>query len=198
MEQVNHRRGEDLRFVGHAQTLRTYRLRFNRDANLIVAYISYMHTASLSSEIPVSFRLGVRVTFAGAVSPLPALSCRARRGLRPQPKMLAKKTRCCAFAAQRSRDIWPRIRRVVHSRPDIWDPKRVVSRLGTLSTRPSALVEMTTAWVSRRAYLQTRRAPRDCHYIPTAPILLPTGIVAFAIPAGRRLGAKVDIHALER
>jgi len=33
---------------------------------------------------------------------LRCLSCRARRGLRPQPKMLAKKTRCCAFAAQRS------------------------------------------------------------------------------------------------
>ena len=57
MEQVNHRRGEDLRFVGHDRTLRIHHLRVNCDSNLIVAYISYMHMASPSSEIPVSFRL---------------------------------------------------------------------------------------------------------------------------------------------
>ena len=45
--------------------------------------------------------------------------------------------------AQCSRDIWRRTLRVAHSQPDIWDPKRVVSRLGTLSARPPALVEMT-------------------------------------------------------
>src|SRR4030042_409207 len=35
------------------------------------------------------------------------MSWRARRSLRPQPKMLAKETRCCALAAQRSNlDPW--------------------------------------------------------------------------------------------
>jgi len=58
MEQVNYRRGEDLRFVGHDRTLRIHHLRVNCDSNLIVAYISYMHMASPSSEILVSFRLG--------------------------------------------------------------------------------------------------------------------------------------------
>ena len=50
----------------------------------------------------------------------------------------------CRAERKRSRDIWPRVWRVVHSRPDVWDPKRIVSRLGTLSARPSALVEMTS------------------------------------------------------
>ncbi len=45
--------------------------------------------------------------------------------------------------AERSRGIWPRIRRVVHSQPDVRDPKRDSTRLGTPSPRPSALVGMT-------------------------------------------------------
>ena len=56
-KQVSYRRGEDLHFVGHAQTLRIYHLRVNCDPNPIVAYISYVHTPSPSSEIPASFRL---------------------------------------------------------------------------------------------------------------------------------------------
>jgi hypothetical protein len=73
--------------------------------------------------------MGPSPRFGGNLAPS-VMSSGARRGLRPQPKMLAKKTRCCAFAAQRSRDIWLRIGRGTPSRPDF-------------SARPSALVEMT-------------------------------------------------------
>ena len=58
-----------MRFTSHDQTLRVYHLRVNCDSNLIVSYISYMHTTSPSSEIPVSFRLGVRPGFGGGFGP---------------------------------------------------------------------------------------------------------------------------------
>jgi len=88
----------------------------------------------------------VRVTFAGDVGTSPALSCRAERGAASgrNQKCLLKKQDVAPL--QRSRDIRPRIWRGAHSRPDFWDPKRIESRLGTLSARPSALVEMTREW----------------------------------------------------